>query len=62
MTSEQMNISLYKRKEFQDITNTYNNSKRSNIHTLLPSADDVKMTVTEQQQIVNSIQKLNIIR
>ena len=50
MSSQQMNISVYKRKEFQDITNACNNSKRSNIHTLLPSSDDVKMTVTEQQQ------------
>ena len=50
MSSQHINSSFCKRKEFQDITNTYNNSRCSNIHTLLPSCDDVKMTVTETEQ------------
>ena len=56
MSSQHIKSSLCKRKQFQDITNTYNNSKRSNIHTLLSLSDDVKMNVTEHQQYTDSEQ------
>ena len=56
MSSQQMNISLYKRKEFEDITNTYHNSKRCNVHTLLPLSGDVKMTDTEHHHFTENEQ------
>ena len=58
MASKQQNISFCKRKELDDITNTYDKSKRSNVNELLPNLDDSKMSVTEQQDYVGNDQSV----
>ena len=49
MSSQQRNTSFCKRKEFDEITKTYYNAKRSNIDNLLPTLVGENMTVTKQQ-------------
>ena len=49
MSIQQRNTSIGKRKELEDITNTYDITKRFNLDIITSSFDDTKMTETEQQ-------------
>ena len=60
MSIQQRNTSIYKRKELEDITNTYGMTKHFNLD-IIPSRsafDDTKMTETEQQSYQENTQTM----
>ena len=58
MSIQQRNTSIYKRKELEDITNTYDITKRCNLDIITSAFDDTKMTETEQQSYQENTQTM----